>query len=62
VIGRRLANARLEIRHWREYEYVIVNEDLQKSLAVARTILRAERQKRARQPGLEEHLARLIAE
>jgi len=62
VIGRRLANARLEIRHWREYEYVIVNEDLQKSLAVARTILRAERQKRARQPGLEEHVARLIAE
>ena len=62
VIGRRLANARLEIRHWREYEYVIVNQDLQKSLAVARTILRAERQKRARQPGLEEHVARLIAE
>ena len=62
VIGRRLANARLEIRHWREYEYVIVNEDLQKSLAVARTILRAERQKRARQPGLEEHVARLLAE
>ena len=62
VIGRRLANARLEIRHWREYEYVIVNEDLQRSLAVARTILRAERQKRMRQPALEEHVARLLAE
>ncbi len=33
VIGRRLANARNEIRHWDEYEYVIVNEDLQTSLA-----------------------------
>jgi guanylate kinase len=62
VIGRRLANARNEIRHWEEYEYVIVNEDLQKSLMTARTILRAERQKRTRQPGLKPHVAKLLAE
>jgi guanylate kinase len=62
VIGRRLANARNEIRHWLEYEYVIVNEDLQASLAAAQTILRAERLKRIRQPALTEHVARLLAE
>ena len=39
VIGRRLANARNEIAHWEEYEYVIVNGDLQASLATARAIL-----------------------
>ena len=62
VIGRRLANARNEIRHWEEYEYVIVNEDLQASLATARTILRAERHKRGRQTALNEHVSRLLAE
>src|SRR4051812_12793044 len=49
VIVRRLANARAEIEHWQEYEYVIVNADLQRSLLLARTILAAERQKRRRQ-------------
>jgi len=62
VIGRRLANARTEIGHWQEYEYVIVNDDLQRSLVMARTILAAERQKRSRQPGLVDHVARLLAE
>jgi guanylate kinase len=62
VIGRRLANARNEIRHWDEYEYVIVNDDLQKSLGAAKTILGAERQKRCRQPVLKQHVARLLAE
>jgi guanylate kinase len=62
VIGRRLANARTEIGHWEEYEYVIINDDLQRSLGMTRTILTAERQKRARQPGLVEHVARLLAE
>ena len=62
VIGRRLANARNEIRHWEEYEYVLVNEDLQASLATARTILHAERMKRARQTALRDHVNRLLAE
>ena len=33
VIARRLANARTEIAHWQEYDYVIVNDDLQNALA-----------------------------
>jgi guanylate kinase len=62
TIGRRLANARAEIEHWREYEYVIVNDDLQRSLVIAKTILSAERQKRERRSGLESFVAGLLAE
>jgi guanylate kinase len=50
VIGRRLENARAEIRHWTEYDYVIVNRDLQESYEAARDILAAERARRAHQP------------
>jgi guanylate kinase len=46
VIGRRLANARAEIAHWPEYDYVVVNRDLQDSLAASRAILAAERARR----------------
>lgn len=60
VIARRLANARAEIEHWQEYEYVIVNADIQRSLALARAILAAERQKRNRQPGMAEFVAGLL--
>jgi guanylate kinase len=62
VIGRRLANARAEIGHWRDYEYVIVNADIQQSLAQARTILAAERLKRDRLPGLAAFVDGLLAE
>jgi guanylate kinase len=62
VIARRLANARAEIEHWQEYEYVIINADLQRSLMLARTILAAERQKRRRRPRLAEFVAGLLAE
>jgi guanylate kinase len=46
VIQRRLENARSEIGHWVEYDYVIVNEDVQTSLEAARAILAAERGRR----------------
>src|SRR5690606_18907712 len=49
-IARRLANARDEIAHWPEYDYVIVNEDIQDTLAATRSILAAERGRRARPP------------
>jgi guanylate kinase len=62
IIARRLVNARAEIEHWPEYEYVIVNDDLQRSLALARTILTAERQKRVRHPGLAGFVAKLLAD
>jgi guanylate kinase len=60
VIDKRLANARDEIKHWNEYEYVIVNDDLQRSLGLVRAILTAERQRRERQPELAPLVAGLL--
>jgi guanylate kinase len=52
AIQRRLANAHEEIGKWGEYDYVIVNEDLDWSFPMARAILAAERLKRERVIGL----------
>ena len=61
TIARRLANARDEIGHWREYDYVIVNRDLQRSLDRVTSILLAERQRRERMTGLEPFVDDLLA-
>jgi guanylate kinase len=47
VIARRLRNAAEEIPHWNEYDYVLVNRDLDKSFVRLRSILTTERLKRA---------------
>ena len=52
VVKRRMAAAADEIAHWGEYDYVIVNADLDASSAALAAILAAERLKRARQSGL----------
>ncbi|HEX3667471.1 MAG TPA: guanylate kinase [Rhizomicrobium sp.] len=52
VVARRMAKANDEISHWAEYDYVIVNDDLDRALANITTILAAERLKRDRQIGL----------
>jgi guanylate kinase len=52
VVKRRMAEASDEISHWPEYDYVIVNADLEASLAGLRAILSAERLKRERLDGL----------
>ncbi|MDZ7602533.1 MAG: guanylate kinase [Hoeflea sp.] len=52
VIDQRLANARSEIEHWREYDYVIVNDDLDRAFSAVRAIVQAERLRRDRRPGL----------
>ena len=52
VIAHRMAKASGEISHWAEYDYVIVNHDLDESVASVQAILRAERLKRTRQVGL----------
>lgn len=59
TIARRLANAREEIQHWQEYDYVVVNEDLQQSLGEVEAILRAERLKHGRRVGLNGLVQRL---
>jgi len=54
VVKKRMDGASAEITHWAEYDYVIVNEDLNKSVNAVLGILKAERMKRIRQVGLAE--------
>lgn len=53
TIEKRLKNAKIEMEHFGEYDYVIVNEDLEKSVSRVRAILASARLKRERQMGLE---------
>lgn len=52
VVQKRMAKAISEISHWTEYDYVIVNQDLDAALVKITSILHAERLKRERQEGL----------
>lgn len=52
VIMRRLQTAVGEMRHWSKYDYIIVNEDLERAFNGARAILHAERLKRERSPAI----------
>lgn len=62
VIAKRLANARTEIEHWRTYDYVVINEDLDRAYAEVRAIVTAERLRRDRRPGLFDFVTRLLDE
>jgi guanylate kinase len=61
VVARRMAAASSEISHWPEYDYVIVNAQIERSVASALAILSAERLKRARLLGLSEFVRKLQA-
>jgi guanylate kinase len=52
VIRRRMAMASAEMSHWAEYDYVVVNTEIEQAFADVRAILAAERLRRERQPGL----------
>lgn len=52
VVASRMAKASDEISHYTDYDYIIVNEDVDMSLARLKSILTAERLKRKRQVGL----------
>ena len=52
VVRRRLTEASAEIGHWDAYDYVLVNDRLDESVAQIRAILRAERLRRGRRAGL----------
>jgi guanylate kinase len=54
VVSKRMSKAVSEISHWQEYDYVLVNQDLEETLEKIDAILRAERLKRVRQAGLAE--------
>ena len=54
VVARRMAKAADEMSHWAEYDYIIVNHDIDESVTQVRAILTAERLRRQRQVGLPE--------
>ncbi len=62
VIAGRMAKAGSEMSHFAEYDYVLVNQDLDVSIAKARAILAAERQRRERIVGLVEFVRGLQGE
>ncbi len=62
VVQRRMAKADAEMSHWAEYDYVIVNYDVDESEALLRSILFAERMKRRRQIGLANIVKAMTAE
>jgi guanylate kinase len=62
IIAERLRNAAEEFRHWNEYDYILVNRDLDKSFTRLRSILTAERLKRVKMPNLEKFVAQLLTD
>ncbi len=62
VISTRMAKARAEISHWAEYDYVLVNDDLDHCYAQIVTIIEAERLRLTRQRGMRRFVDRLNAE
>lgn len=62
VVAKRMAKAVSEISHWKEYDYVIINQDIDAALVKITSILQAERLKRTRQEGLEGFIGTLAHE
>ncbi len=60
VIKKRMARASDEISHWDEYDYVIVNENIDASLQNILYIIKSERLKRMRQQGLSDFIGKLL--
>jgi guanylate kinase len=56
-----MAKAAGELSHWAEYDYVIVNHDLDQAYADVKAVLAAERVRRQRQPGLSDFVRGLQA-
>jgi guanylate kinase len=61
TVARRMAQANGEISHWAEYDYVIVNDDLDRAEKRIVTIVEAERCRRSRQTGLSGFVRTLLA-
>ncbi|MBI1261533.1 MAG: guanylate kinase [Rhizobiales bacterium] len=60
VVADRMAKAAIEISHYTEYDYVLINQDVERCLGELRAILVAERLKRKRLTGLSDFAKRLI--
>jgi guanylate kinase len=62
TIDTRLHNARTELEHWREYDYVVINDDLDRAFGSVKSIVAAERLRRDRRPGLFDFVSGLLDE
>ncbi|HRO16432.1 MAG TPA: guanylate kinase [Paracoccus sp. (in: a-proteobacteria)] len=62
VIARRMRQSRDEISHWAEYDYVLINDDLEATEANLKAILTAERLRRERRPTLGPFVRELMEE
>jgi guanylate kinase len=62
IVRRRMLGASNEIQHWTEYDYVVLNYDVGRSVAAIRAILIAERLRRTRLTGLKEFVQNLLSE
>ncbi len=60
VIAKRMSKSESEISHWSEYDYIIVNEDIDRALAELEAIVIAERMKRRRQMWLGPFIKTLV--
>jgi guanylate kinase len=58
-VARRMAKAADEMSHWAEYDYIIVNHEIEASVRQTQAILLAERLRRERQVGLSEFVKAL---
>ena len=61
TIHRRMAKAADKMSHWAEYDYIVINRDLDRAFSEVKAILAAERLKRERQPGLSDFVRGLQA-
>ncbi len=59
VVRGRMAKAADEMSHWAEYDYIVVNQDVEASVTAVRSILQAERLRRERQKGLHDFVETL---
>lgn len=62
VIETRLLNAREEIEHWGEYDFVVINDDLNRAFTEVVAIVTGERLRRDRRPGLFDFVSGLLDE
>lgn len=61
IVRRRMLGASNEIQHWTEYDYVVVNYNIDRSVAAIRAVLTAERLRRSRLTGLKQFVQNLLA-
>ena len=62
VVEARMRGASNEIQHWHDYDYVVINRDLDQALSAIRAILAAERLRCSRLTGLKDFVQNLLAE